>query len=82
VREGASAAIFEFTRSGTLQVRVNNQKQNPSRVSVEDRTMFTTMVNASTLREETRKCTIRELTAESLVLEFEDGKEMKLTRMR
>src|SRR5262245_51178059 len=57
-QEGGSAAIFKFSRSGTMQVRLNDGRQTASRVIVEGRTMFTTMLSTGSLREETHKFTI------------------------
>jgi hypothetical protein len=49
---------------------------------VEDRTLWTTTQNPSTRQESTRKSTIRELTAKSLILEFENGDVLRLVRKR
>jgi uncharacterized protein (TIGR03066 family) len=86
VEEGAQqGGTFQFLRNGTLIVHLDNQGTDVSfkaRAALEGRTLRTTLNNPNSNLEETRKSTIRELTAKTLVLEFESGEVLRMVRWR
>jgi uncharacterized protein (TIGR03066 family) len=84
VEEGPEyGGTFEFSRHGTLEVRLKSQGQEfnlKSRVTVKGKTLRTTPQNSFARQEETRQWTILELTADSLILEMENGQVLKMVR--
>jgi uncharacterized protein (TIGR03066 family) len=73
---------FEFTRDGTLAIRVTDGKQIQARARVEGKTLVQTTQDPAGLREETRKSTIQELTPNTLVLELERGAVLRMARAK
>lgn len=79
VTEGPQrGAIFNFSRNGTLEAHFQSadpDKMNvmQASVTVEDKKLLVTTRNPNTKQNETRACLIRELTAKTLVVEFEQG---------
>jgi hypothetical protein len=73
---------FEFLADGSLTIRTNQGPDMNARAAVEGKTLLTTTQNPGTLRDETRKCTIQELTPTSLVLELERGDVLKMVRKK
>ena len=73
---------FEFLADGTLTIRSNQGPDMKARAAVEGKTLLTTTQNSVTLRDETRKSTIQELTPTSLVLELERGDVLKMVRKK
>lgn len=76
-------ATFDFFRNGTLEAHLNNDGTEfvlKARVAVRDKILFTTTQNPSTGRDETRKSIIRELTKDSLIVEFEKSESWKMMR--
>ncbi len=76
---------FHFSRNGTLETRLKKDNTHftlRARVAVEGKTLLTTTRDAQTGREQTRKTTIRELTADSLAVQLEDGSVLKMVRAR
>jgi hypothetical protein len=86
VEEGPEyGGTFRFFRNGALAVHLKTKKTDfflKGHVTVEDKTLRTTTQNPLTKLEETRASTIRELTAESLILEFENGEVLRLVRKK
>jgi len=80
-----SGGTFQFFRNGTLETRLKKDKTYftlRASVAVEDKTLLTTTQDSQTGREQTRKSTIRELTAISLAIELEDGAVLKMVRAK
>jgi hypothetical protein len=78
-------ATFDFSRRGTLEAHFNGQGfDHPlnGTVAVEDKLMRITTRNPHTNLDETRTCIIRELTAESLIVEFEKNETFKMVRVK
>jgi hypothetical protein len=78
-------ATFDFSRGGRLEAHFNGQGYDhpmTATVAVEDKTMFVTTLNPHTNQYETRACVMRELTANSLVVEFEKNEVFRMTRAR
>src|SRR5579862_2637496 len=77
VEEGPEGTgTFAFSRNGTLLVQLKNQKSDynlKAKAVVKGKTLVTTSTNPLTQQEQIRTSTIRELTAHSLILEFESG---------
>jgi hypothetical protein len=73
---------YEFLPEGSLIIRSNDGPDMKARVAVEGKTLLTTTQNPSTGKDETRKSTIKELTATSLVLEVETGGVLKMARKK
>jgi hypothetical protein len=76
-------ATFDFYRSGRLEAHLNNKGMEQvlkGSVEVNDKTMSITTQNPHTLRNETRSCLIRELTARSLIVEFDRGDVFQMIR--
>jgi hypothetical protein len=87
VVEGGSqdGATFEFSRSGALEAHLDNKGMErimKATVAVKDRTLYVTTQNPHTLQNETRSCLIRELTARSLIVEFEKGEVFHMARAK
>src|SRR5262249_11704509 len=84
VEQGSEfSGTFDFSRDGRLDVRLTAQGRDiqlKSRASVRGKTLRTTPENASGRPEETREWTILELTADSLILEMENGQTLKMVR--
>ena len=80
-----SGGTFQFFRNGTLETRHKKDQTYSmlrASVAVEDKTLLTTTQDSQTGREQTRKSTIRELTAISLAIELEDGAVLKMVRAK
>jgi hypothetical protein len=78
-----AGGAFHFSRYGTLEIHVNSKgKANvlKGRVAVEDKTLQITSHNPRSQQDETRQSIIRELTANTLLLELESGEVLKMTR--
>jgi hypothetical protein len=78
-------ATFDFSRRGTLEAHFNGQGfDHPlnGTIAVEDKLLRITTRNPHTNRDETRTCIIRELTAESLIVEFEKNETFKMVRVK
>jgi hypothetical protein len=76
-------AIFDFSRRGSLEAHLHDHGMDRplyASVAVEDKNMFVTTRNPHTKQNETRTCSIRELTATSLIVEFEKGEVYKMER--
>jgi uncharacterized protein (TIGR03066 family) len=84
VQEGSKGGgTFEFSRNGTLLVHLKDPKNDfnlKARAVVQGKTLQTTTYNPQTLQEQTHTSTIVELTARSLILEFENGEVLKMVR--
>jgi uncharacterized protein (TIGR03066 family) len=85
VEEGPQKrGTFEFSRDGTMEVHFTNNKKHVShktRVSVKDRTLSIAARGFLGQENGTSECAIRELTADTLVLELERGDVLKLVRV-
>ncbi|MBI3407237.1 MAG: hypothetical protein HY040_02635 [Planctomycetes bacterium] len=85
VEEGPQkGASFEFFRKGEMEIHMKNKKKDIShktRVVVKDKTILSTSKNPQTRVEKTSPIMIRELTADSLILEFEGGEVLNLVRL-
>jgi uncharacterized protein (TIGR03066 family) len=76
-------ATFDFYRNGGMVGRVNVKGREGvihARVRVEGDTLFSTTRNPYSGQDETRKQTIKTLTAVSLVLEDEQGHVLRMSR--
>jgi len=76
---------FDFSRNGNLEAHLDNKGMErilKAGVAVKDRTLFVTTQNPHTLQDETRSCLIRELTARTLILEFEKGEVFHMARAK
>jgi len=88
VAEGPQrGAIFDFSRNGRLQAFLNSPDPNKmnvmqAAVAVEDKTLLITTRNPHTGQDETRSCVMRELTPNSLIVEFDNGEVFKMARTR
>jgi hypothetical protein len=86
VQQGPLAGgTFEFFPNGTLETRIKSEGEQfalKARVTVEDKILRTTTQDPQTRREQTRKSIIRELSANALVLELEDGQMLQMVRAR
>lgn len=85
VEEGAQVGgTFEFYRNGNLIIQLKNQKQDYPPIKGlcggGCKTLLTTMPNPLTLGEQSQTIAIRQLTAKSLILEFENGDVLKMVR--
>lgn len=77
-------ATFDFFRSGSLKAHLNNKGNEmivEAGVAVEDKVLLTTTRNPNTGRDETRKSVIRELTQDSLIVEFNFTKVKSIWKM-
>jgi len=85
VEQGSEfGGTFDFSRDGTLDVHLTSQGRSihlKSRVAVRGKTLRTTPQSVSGRQEETREWTILELTADSLILEMENGQTLKMVRV-
>jgi uncharacterized protein (TIGR03066 family) len=75
---------FEFAREGTMEVHLTSNKKHVShktRVAVKDRTMTFAAQGFLAPENSPSECTIRELTADTLVLELERGDVLELVRV-
>lgn len=75
---------FEFFRNGTLEFNLKENKRQIShktRVAVKDKQLLTTTRDPQTRQEKTNTIMIRELTADSLILEFENGDVLSFVRL-
>jgi hypothetical protein len=85
VQEGPQkGGTFEFFRNGTMEVHLQSKKKlvtHKAHVTVRDKALV--MANKDPLtREETRsESIIRELTADTLILELEKGDVLKMVRI-
>jgi hypothetical protein len=80
-----SGGTFQFFRNGNLETRHKKDQTYSmlrASVAVEGKTLLTTTQDPGTGREQTRKSTIRELTADSLAIELEDGAVLKMVRAK
>jgi hypothetical protein len=74
---------FEFTRNGTLETNLEHKKQiitHKNRVVLKGKTLWISAPNLLAQGEQTRKIAIRELTAQSLILELDKGELLRLMR--
>ena len=78
-------STFDFSRSGTLEAHINAQGYDHplnATIAVEDKQMRITTRNPHNNQDETRTCLIRELTADSLIVEFEKNETFKMVRVK
>jgi hypothetical protein len=78
-------ATFDFSRRGTLEAMLNNQGAGyvlKAGVAVEGKSLLITTQNPHTKQGETRTANIRELTAYSLIVEFEKNEVFIMVRAR
>jgi hypothetical protein len=76
---------FVFSRTGDLVVHLKDKQTDytiRSRAVVQGKTLRTTTQDGQSHRQETHVSTILELTADSLVLEFENGDVLRLVRRK
>jgi uncharacterized protein (TIGR03066 family) len=76
-------ATFDFYRTGGMSARLNNNGSEvrlDARAAVQGKRLLTTTQNPRTRQDETRTCTIRELTPSTLVLETEQGEVFRMVR--
>ena len=85
IQEGPQKdSTFEFFRNGTMEVHLQNKKKevtHKTQVTVRDRTLVMTTKNPLTREETKNESLIRELTAETLILELEKGDVLKMVRI-
>jgi hypothetical protein len=85
IQEGPQKdSTFEFFRNGTMEVHLTGNKKedaHKTQVTVRDRTLVETKKSLFTREEKTNKSLIRELTANTLILEPEKGEVLKLVRI-
>jgi hypothetical protein len=75
---------FEFFRTGTLETILNAKGKyitHRARVALKDKSLWITTPNRHDTGEESHQVIIRELTARSLILEFEKGQVLRLARL-
>jgi hypothetical protein len=75
---------FEFFRDGTMEVYLRAKKKavtHKTQVTVRDKTLSMTTQNPLFGGEAANECMIRELTAETLILELERGDVLKMVRI-
>jgi uncharacterized protein (TIGR03066 family) len=78
-------STFDFSRNGTLEAHINAQGYDHplnATIAVDDKQMRITTRNPHTNQDETRTCLIRELTADSLIVEFEQNETFKMVRVK
>jgi uncharacterized protein (TIGR03066 family) len=75
-------ATYEFRADGTLTIRSNQLPDSQAHTAVDGKTLLTTTKHPVTLQDETRKSTIQELTAASLVLQPDSGDALKMARKK
>ncbi len=71
---------FQFLSDGGLVIRSGQGPEMKASAELDGKTLLTTTQNPGTLREETRKSTIQELTATSLILVLERGDVLQMLR--
>ncbi len=85
VEEGPQKdGTFEFFRNGTMEVHLQDKKKevtHKTQVRVRDRTLVMTKKDFFTREEKTNESLIRELTADTLILELEKGDVLKMVRI-
>ena len=85
IQEGPQKdGTFEFFRNGTMEVRLQDKKKevvHKTQVTVRDRTLVMTKKGPFTREEKTNESLIRELTADTLILELEKGDVLKMVRI-
>jgi hypothetical protein len=85
VQEGPQKyGTFEFSRNGTMDVRLKTNKRDvthKTRVAVRDRTLLMTAKDPQTREDKTSASIIRELTADTLILELERGDVLRMVRV-
>jgi hypothetical protein len=75
---------FEFSRNGTMELRTYNKKKpltTKAAASVRDKTLFITEKATLGREQTTTEAIIRELTADTLILELEKGEVLKMVRV-
>jgi len=75
---------FEFSRNGTMELRTYNKKKpltTKALVTVRDKTLFITEKALLTREETTTEGIIRELTADTLILELQKGEVLRMVRV-
>jgi hypothetical protein len=84
VTEGPMAGgTFTFSRRGTVAIHAHGEGTNfavNARVVVAGKVLLTVSQDPQTGQEQTRKSTIQELTASSLVLRLENGEVLRMAR--
>ncbi len=70
--------IFEFSRNGHLEAHINRPNSDLMDVmlascAVDNKKLLVTTRNPHTGRDDTKSCSIRELTSSSFVVEFDSG---------
>jgi uncharacterized protein (TIGR03066 family) len=78
-------ATFDFSRAGFVEAHMNNKGREvvlKGKAAVENKKLLITTQNPNTRQDETRVSTIRELTATSLIVEFETGEVFRMARAR
>ena len=76
-------ATFDFSRNGAVEAHLNGMGMEhvlKGKAAVQDKTLLITTQNPHTKQDETCGCLIRELTPQSLIVEFEKGEVFKMTR--
>src|SRR5262245_57139713 len=85
VEEGPrKGGTFEFFRKGVMEVHLKDRKKavtHKTRVAVRDKTLLITAQDPKTGDETTNEGTIRELTADTLILELERGDVLRMVRV-
>jgi hypothetical protein len=85
IQEGPQKdGTFEFFRNGTLEVRLPAKKKDilhKTQVSVHDKTLVMTTKDPISREETKNEGVIRELTANTLILELEKGDVLKMVRI-
>ena len=71
---------FDFSRNGNLEISSNQGHVVKARVAVQGKNLLTTTKNPSTSREETHASIIQQLTADSLILELEQGDVLRMVQ--
>jgi hypothetical protein len=78
-------ATFDFNRTGSMKANLNGQGVTGimnGTVAVEDKSLLVTTQNPYTKENETRSAIIRELTAYSLVVEFDKNEVLRMARAK
>ena len=84
INEGPpKGSTFEFSRRGEMEFIPNGGERNPfkARVVVRDKTLVMIEKDRRTEKEVSTKSTIRELTANTLILELENGDVLRMVRL-
>jgi uncharacterized protein (TIGR03066 family) len=80
-----AGGTFHFARDGSLETRLKTGDTRitlKAQVVLDGKTLLMTTQDALTRHEQTRKSTIRQLTASALVLELEDGTVLQMARLK